>query len=151
MKKLLILFSMFLVVFNLQAQESKDKQQHRERIKAMKVAYITQELNMDANLAQRFWPVYNQYECVKTELHKKEHLDIENIENITEAEAEKMLTGYLNIDKDEYIIKKELFDDLKKIMSAKDIIKLHKLESDFNKKLIKEYRARKAEERNRNK
>lgn len=142
---------MFLFVFNLQAQESKDKQQHRERIKAMKVAYITQEFNMDADMAQKFWPVYNQYECAKTDLHKKEHFEIENIENITEAEAEKMLTEYLNIEKDEYSIKKELFDDLKKIMSAKDIIKLHKLESDFNKKLIKEYRARKAAERGKNK
>ena len=150
MKKLLILFSMFLMVFNLQAQESKDRQQHRERIKALKVAYITQKLNMDANLAQKFWPVYNKYECVKTDLHNQEHTELENIENITEAEAEKMLEKYLNIEKDEYTIKKELFDDLKKIMSAKEIIKLHKLESDFNKKLIKEYRARNAAERNKN-
>jgi len=139
---------MFLFVFTLQAQESKDKQQHWERIKAMKVAYITQELNMDAKLAEKFWPVYNQYECSKTDLHKKEHFQSENIENITEAEAEKMLTEFLNIEKEEYTVKKELYANLKKIMSAREIIKLHKLESDFNKKLIREYHARKAAERN---
>lgn len=138
---------MFLFVFSLQAQESKDKQQHRERIKAMKVAYITQELNMDAKLAEKFWPVYNQYECAKSDLHKKEHFELENTENITEAEAEKMLTEFLNIEKEEYTVKKELYANLKEIMSARDIIKLHKLESDFNKKLIKEYRARKAAQR----
>lgn len=139
---------MFLFVFSLQAQENKDKQQHRERIKAMKVAYITQELNIDPKLAEKFWPVYNQYECAKTDLHKKEHFESENIENITEAEAEKMLTEFLNIEKQEYTVKKELYTNLKKIMSAREIIKLHKLESDFNKKLIKEYHARKAAERN---
>jgi len=148
MKKILILFSMFLFVFTLQAQESKDRQQHRERIKAMKVAYITQELNMDAKLAEKFWPVYNQYECSKTDLHKKEHFQSENIDNITEAEAEKMLTEFLNIEKEEYTVKKELYANLKEIMSAREIVKLHKLESDFNKKLIREYRARKAGERN---
>jgi hypothetical protein len=139
---------MFLFVFTLQAQESKDRQQHRERIKAMKVAYITQELNMDTKLAEKFWPVYNQYDCVKTDLHKKEHFETENIENITEAEAENMLTEFLNIEKEKYTVKKELYANLKEIMSAKEIVKLHKLESDFNKKLIREYRARKAEERN---
>lgn len=139
---------MFLFVFTLQAQEGKDRQQHRERIKAMKVAYITQELNMDAKLAEKFWPVYNQYECTKTDLHKKEHLEIENIENITEAEAEKMLAEFLDIEKEEYTVKKELYANLKEIMSAREIVKLHQLESDFNKKLIKEYRARKAAERN---
>lgn len=148
MKKIIILFSMFLFVFTLQAQEGKDRQQHRERIKAMKVAYITQELNMDAKLAEKFWPVYNQYECTKTDLHKKEHLEIENIENITEAEAEKMLAEFLDIEKEEYTVKKELYANLKEIMSAREIVKLHQLESDFNKKLIKEYRARKAAERN---
>jgi hypothetical protein len=142
---------MFLFVFTLQAQESKDRLQHRERIKAMKVAYITQELNMDSKLAEKFWPVYNQYECAKTDLHKKEHFESENIENITEAEAEKMLTVFLNIEKEEYTVKKELYTNLKKIMSAREIIKLHKLESDFNKKLIKGYRARKAAERDKNK
>ena len=139
---------MFLFVFTLQAQEGKDRQQHRERIKAMKVAYITLELNMDAKLAEKFWPVYNQYECTKTDLHKKEHLEIENIENITEAEAEKMLAEFLDIEKEEYTVKKDLYANLKEIMSAREIVKLHQLESDFNKKLIKEYRARKAAERN---
>ena len=139
---------MFLFVFTLQAQESNDKQQHRERIKAMKVAYITQELNMDAKLAEKFWPIYNQYECSKTDLHKKEHFQSENIENITEAEAEKILTEFVNIEKEEYSVKKELYANLKEIMSAKEIVKLHQLESNFNKKLIKEYHARKAAERN---
>jgi hypothetical protein len=148
MKKILILFSTFLFVFSLQAQESKDRQQHWERIKAMKVAYLTQELNMDAKLAEKFWPIYNQYECAKSDLHKKEHFESENIENITEAEAEKMLTEFLNIEKEEYTVKKELYTQLKEIMSAREIIKLHKLESDFNRKLIKEYRARKEAERN---
>jgi len=148
MKKILVLFSMFLFVFTLQAQESKDRQQHRERIKAMKVAYITQELNMDAKLAEKFWPVYNQYERAKMDLHKKEHFQSENIENITEAEAEKMLTEFLNIEKEEYTVKKELYTNLKKIMSAREIIKIHKLESNFNKKLIREYHARKGDDRN---
>lgn len=150
MKKILIILIVFLSFFGVQAQESKDREQHRERIKAMKVAFITQEMSMTPEIAQKFWPVYNNYECQKRDLHRREHKDLSNIESLTEKEALKMLTEYQEIEKEEYQIKKELFLDLGKIISAKDIIKLHRLESDFNQKLLKEYREKKAEERKKN-
>ena len=139
---------MFISIFGAQAQDDKNREQHRERIKAMKVAYITQEMKMDPELAQKFWPIYNKYECQKMDLHRREHEELKNTEALSEQEAEKMLTEYQEIEKEEYLIKKALFTDLKKIISAKEIIQLHKLESDFNKKLLQEYRERKKAERN---
>lgn len=148
MKKITLIFIFFLSFFGLQAQEHKDKEQHRERIKAMKVAYITQEMSMTPELAQKFWPIYNKYECQRRNLHKREHKELKDIASLSENEAEKMLVEYQEIEKEEYQIKKELFSDLGKIISSKEIIKLHQLESDFNRKLLKEYREKKAEEQN---
>jgi len=147
MKKIILLFILFTSFSNLQAQ---DREENRERIKAMKVAYITQEMNMTPELAQKFWPIYNNYECKKMDLRRREHDEIDNIETLTENEAEKLIKEYQDIENEEYQIKKLLFSDLKKIISAKEIIKLQKLESDFNKKLWKEYRDRKEGERKRN-
>ncbi len=143
MKKIILLLMFFTSIFSLQAQDRDDRKEHRERIKALKVAYITQELSMDPQLAQKFWPIYNNYESKKLELHRREHINLDNTGSISEAKAEEMLKEYLDVEKEEYLIKKELFQDLKKILTAREIIKLHKLESDFNKKLIKEYRERK--------
>ncbi len=150
MKKFTLIFLLFISFFTVQAQGSKDKEEHREQIKAMKVAFITQEMNMDAALAQKFWPIYNRYECKKMDLHRREHDEVKNIETLSEQEAENLIKEYQEIENEEYLIKKALFSDLKKIISAKEIIKLQKLESDFNKKLWKEYRARKEAERKRN-
>ncbi|TVZ27719.1 hypothetical protein JM83_2779 [Gillisia sp. Hel_I_86] len=147
MKKVTLIIILFFTFCGLQAQDSKSKEDHRERIKAMKVAYITQEMNMNPELAQKFWPIYNKYECQKTDLQRREHQELKEIETISEQQAEKMLMEYQEIENEEYQIKKALFADLKKIISSKEIIKLHKLESDFNKKLWKEYRERKAKER----
>lgn len=141
MKKITIILLIFLSAGGVNAQDKKD---HREKIKAHKVAYITQELNMDSKMAQKFWPIYNKYELDKRALHKRETVDFEKLGNISEAKAEEMLKEYLAVEKEEYIIKRQLFTDLKKILTAREIIKLHQLESDFNKKLIKEYRERKA-------
>jgi hypothetical protein len=33
-----------------------------EKIQALKIAFITQKLGLSAEEAQRFWPVYNQYQ-----------------------------------------------------------------------------------------
>src|SRR5690606_5575013 len=119
MKHFLIIFTLFLTaVTSLQAQ---DKNDHREKIKAMKVAFITQGLNMDSQKAQKFWPVYNQYETERRELHRRENVDWENIGQISESKAEEMLKEYLTIEREEYYIKKQLFSDLKKILSAKEI------------------------------
>lgn len=143
MKKIIIILLFFSGFWQLQAQNDKD--QHRERIKALKTAYITQELNLSKDVAQKFWPIYNQYEAKKHELHRREHVDIDisSPECIDEAKANKMLQEYLDVEQEEYVIKKQLFNDLKEIISAQDIIKLHKLEDEFHKKLIREYRAKK--------
>lgn len=142
MKKLALVFCVLLMAFQSQAQ-NKDWEEQRERIKALKVAYFTQELELTEKLAEKFWPIYNQYEKEKRELHKREHIELKNVECISEDEAEDLISEFLSVESEEYKIKKQLFKDLKQIISAKDIIKLHKLEDEFHKKLIKEYRSKK--------
>jgi hypothetical protein len=136
---------MFSGLWQMQSQEKDDS--HREKIKELKTAFFTQELNLDKKKAQQFWPIYNEYESELHKLRKREHRDIPNLECITEDDAENMLDEYVAIEKQDYILKQKLFNDLKEIMTAQEIIKLHKLEDEFHKKLIKEYRARKEREK----
>lgn len=143
MKK--IIFILFLIipgVCQLQAQNN-DKEKHSERIKSLKTAFITQELNLSKEEAQQFWPIYNAYDAKKQELRRREHRDLPNIECIDEAKAEKMLQEFVEIEKQDYVLKKRLFQDLREIISSQQLIHLQKLEDEFHKKLLKEYRARK--------
>ncbi|MDT0676279.1 hypothetical protein [Autumnicola musiva] len=146
MKKILLFFLMFFCVLQSNAQDD------REQIKALKTAFITQELNMSNKIAQKFWPIYEEYENRRRQLHSEEDTKLLDTECINEQQAEKVLGEYLDIERKEYVIKKQLFQDLKEILSTKDIIKLHRLEDEFHKKLIREYRDRKRrEEENRKK
>ncbi|WP_300440909.1 hypothetical protein [Christiangramia sp.] len=141
MKKIVLILFVILFSSNMMSQKE-DKDAQRERIKALKVAFFTQELNLNDKLAEKFWPIYNEYETKRRELHKREHIEFENIECINEAKANDLLDEFLTVESEEYKIKKQLFRELKQIISAKDIIKLHKLEDEFHKKLIKEYRSK---------
>lgn len=56
-KYLLILFVMVASFFSVTA-----KAQDGEKIKALKIAFITQKLQLTPEEAQKFWPIYDQYE-----------------------------------------------------------------------------------------
>lgn len=146
MKNIFFIIFTCSALWSMQAQD-RDKDRHREKIKELKTAFITQELSLSKEGAQEFWPIYNEYEAKQHDLRKREHRDLPNLECITEDDANKMLEEYVEIEHKDYLLKKQLFKDLRSIMSAQEIIKLHKLEDEFHKKLIKEYRARKKRER----
>jgi hypothetical protein len=62
MKKYFLILAMFLGI--LPALKAQDDQppEGKERIKALYVAYVTQQLNLNADDAQKFWPVHAQFE-----------------------------------------------------------------------------------------
>lgn len=141
MKKFVLILIVLFSASQAFAQEE-DMDAQRERIKALKVGYFTQELKFTDKVAEKFWPIYNAYEEKRRELHEREHVELNNVECMDEDKANELLDEFLSVENEEYKIKKQLFKDLKQIISAKDIIKLHKLESEFHKKLIKEYRSK---------
>jgi hypothetical protein len=66
MKNFLLILSFLLTGFTSFAQRP-EAATKRERIQALKIAFITQKLELTSDEAQRFWPVYNRYEA---ELHQ---------------------------------------------------------------------------------
>ncbi len=63
MKKLFLLLS-FVIVCGLakaQNEQPAEPQQKEQNIEALKVAFISKELNLTPGEAEKFWPVYNQY------------------------------------------------------------------------------------------
>lgn len=145
MKRIIYICFFLLGFLQVNAQ---DRDSHRERIKSHKTAYITERLNLSSEEAQKFWPIYNEFEEKKRSLYRKEHAEIENIECISEERASKMLTEYVDIEQQDYLLQRKFFQDLKQIFPATKIIQLKKVEDDFNKKLLREYRERKAKEEN---
>jgi hypothetical protein len=145
MKKLFLIGFVLLSSLQMLAQ---DKENRWEQIKALKTAYITEGLNLTPEEAQKFWPVYNRFDEQRRTLHKRERADIEAIECITEERANEMVEEYVQIEREDYLLKKKFFEELRTMFSAKRIIQLKKTEDAFNRKLLKEYRERHANDQN---
>ena len=59
MKRLIIPILTLFICFNAYSQRDGKMQ---ERIKAQKVAFITERLDLSSKEAQKFWPIYNAFE-----------------------------------------------------------------------------------------
>ena len=46
-------------------------QEKREKIKALKVAFLTEKLALTSDEAQKFWPIYNAFEEKQFEIRYK--------------------------------------------------------------------------------
>tara|TARA_R110002074_G_scaffold161480_3_gene319294 strand:- start:24490 stop:24927 length:438 start_codon:yes stop_codon:yes gene_type:complete len=137
-KYILSLFMLFTAISF--GQHKKDW----EKIKSLKVAYITEKLSLDSKEAQEFWPIYNEYEEKRHELMRKEHTQIkdklENSDDLSEKEAKKLLTLKIAIEEDEEELDKAFLMEVSKVTSAKKALLLLKAEEDFKRDLIKQYR-----------
>lgn len=141
MKKLIFIIAIALnfgVVFG----------QH-DKIKALKTAHITTELNLTSSEAEKFWPIYNasqektqQLRRQLRELHKKNNAELNTI---SEQEAINILNTIIDLDDTMHREKQALTQKLKKVLSAKKIILLQKAEHQFNRKLIKKFRDRRSQ------
>lgn len=145
MKKILLSVLLLFTVLSF-GQDYKEK---REKIKALKVAYITEQLDLTTDEAQKFWPIYNANDEKQFELrHKKMRSIINKFENgglekLSEKEATSLIDQVENIEDELHDYKKKYIKDLKTVISAKKIIKLKKAEDEFNRKLMKQYKGKK--------
>ncbi len=139
MKKLIFALLLFSCPFLVTAQ---DRDEHRQRIKALKTAHITEGLNLTSKEAQQFWPIYNEFEEKRRNLYMRERAEVKNVECMTEDMANSLLKEYVEIEREDYLLKQKYYNDLKNIFSAKRIMRLKEVEDEFNDKMMREYRAR---------
>lgn len=136
---------LFLVSFSFYAQNDKDDEK-REKIKAYKVSFLTTELELTSTEAEKFWPIYNAYDDKQFELrHQKmktylRKLKDDNVNSLSEKEASALLSQIESTDKELYFLREKYMSNLRKVLSAKKILKLKKSEDDFNRKLLKQYK-----------
>ena len=62
MKKFILIIALFFGSFSM-ANAQHDREERTEKVQALKIAFITQKLELTTEEAQKFWPVYNRYEA----------------------------------------------------------------------------------------
>jgi Spy/CpxP family protein refolding chaperone len=137
----LLLFSFSLV---LNAQEGKGRQEHMEKFRSMKIAYFTENLELTPEEAEKFWPLYNDFDSKKREVSRSRRRGPRNInerlENMTDQEAEKMADDMILSRKKEVELDEAFHEDLKKILPPKKVMKYYITEYRFREYMLRKIR-----------
>jgi Spy/CpxP family protein refolding chaperone len=149
-KRILIpLFFVLLVSTNsIFAQGGGGKQEKRENIEAMKIAFITKKLDLTPQEAQQFWPVYNQYSDKTVELRKKRRQDNrearQNFDELSDKEVEQLVNNDIATRQKELDLQKEYNEKFKAVLPIKKVAKLYAAEEQFKVVLINKLKDRQA-------
>lgn len=108
----------------------------REKIEALRVAFITKELNLGAEEAQKFWPLYNEYQD-KLKAARRE-LKAHRAEFANDKEAQEFLDAELLYRQRELSLYKQYYDKFKQVLSVKKVAQLRHAEEEFKKELLKQ-------------
>ena len=126
--KHLIYIIFILTIFISPKTHSQEKKQ--DKIKSLKIGYITQELTLTSKEAQLFWPIYNEHQeeirsqheeirKLRKEIRKNGGIDI-----LTNSQAENVLQQFATLDKKIAEAEIEMYENMKTVLSAKKILKL---------------------------
>ncbi|MCA0153430.1 sensor of ECF-type sigma factor [Winogradskyella vincentii] len=125
-----------------------------ERIKAQKVAFITEKLSLTAEEAQQFWPIYNAFEekreGIKSGKLREVKMKIRQNPDMSDSEASKLLEQILNAENEIHNAKMKLAKDLQSVLSPKKIIRLRAAEDEFNRILLERLKQMRQKRGNRN-
>ena len=129
------------------AQDGPFIRKKKEQIKALKVAFITDELSLTPDEAAKFWPLFNAFEEKQQEIRKQKgslnRMDDESFDELSEKEATTMLAKMESTEDELHQAKKKFIASLKGVISPIKILKLKKAEENFNRKLLQQYRDKK--------
>ena len=131
------LIGLWSIIFCLTLQVSLFAQNRRERyeqIEAIKVAFITNKLDFTTEEAQKFWPVYNNYQKELMELMKKRR----EYRKKTDITPNDKVNAELAYESKMLDLKKKYKKLYYKTIPSEKILLLYQAEYEFREHLIKQ-------------
>ena len=152
MKKTIILFTVLIfipvLIINAQQRQEGDyrngNSERHEKFMAIRVAYFTEQLELTSTEAEKFWPLYNEYEKNKSTLNRERRRSVRDavtrMESLTDQEAKKIIELHIELWKKEVDLDTEFYTRIAEILPPKKIVKLTVAEIGFREYMLKQIR-----------
>jgi hypothetical protein len=137
-----LLFVLILgALSNLRAQNP-----NLDKLNAYKIAFLTKRINLTSQEAEKFWPLYNEYQDKKLRVQQERLLlgrDV-NLSGSTMSEKELADAGdkYISLEMQESTLTQELHKKLKEVLPPAKIIRLYQAENQYKVQLLNELQDR---------
>ncbi len=144
MKKKLLIYITILFIGTFLSTAQKKGGNNYEKIKTLKVNFISSELNLSPEVAEKFWPIYNQYEEVNRQLRtskiRKIKEDVKKngaIGDLSDEKAKELSKKFIKLSDRYASNKRKCFEQLEPVLSPQQLLQLHFAEIEFNFKVLR--------------
>ncbi len=127
---------------------AQDKQDRKDKVETMHIAYITQKLDLTTAEAEKFWPVYNEYKAGMDKLRGERQDNIEvvkkagGIDNMSDGDVQKLIASETDIETRQLDLRKQYVDKFKQVIPIRKVAKFFVAEDGFKRYLLNQLRQR---------
>lgn len=132
---ILLTIALSSIFTNMNAQEDR-----KEQIERLRVAFISEELNLSTEEAQVFWPVFNTFQDQRRQLDRDIRRSIRQLEEKAPLSEQDVLHLNKKVSENRRSIiriEEQLIIDLMPILGPERTLKLMRIESEFKKRILK--------------
>lgn len=156
MKKMIPMKWMLMVMMSLSAlgvwsqQDQFPEDSRREKIDALKRSYISDKLELTVQEAEKFWPVYNEYDKKKFEIKKTINKTQRALKSggKTEKEVIQSIELLTSKRKEEADLDAIFLKDCLPILGTEKVIRLAGLPKEFQRELVQKIKERRQQRMN---
>ncbi len=139
MKKKFI--GLILIMFLITSIGIAQKDKIHEKVKARRIAFITEKLQLTSEEAQLFWPVFNEFQSKRRAIHKT-HRGKVNFNVMTDEEVLTHVNRQIEKEEKMLILKKEYIAQLKTVLPIRKVAMLSGAEKQFKEWMLTQVKRR---------
>jgi len=117
---------------------------NREKLDAYKIGFLTKRLNLTTREAEKFWPVYNEYQDqrIKIQLERQEinRNFNQNELNMSDREMSEAGDRIIALEFSEAGLAQEFHNKIKAILSPVKVLRLYQAENQYRLQLLNDLR-----------
>lgn len=151
MKRKVIVLAIFAAFTIAQAAAQTE---NRERLDAFKIAFFTKRLNLSSQEAEKFWPVYNEYQNMRIKIQlERQQLNRafnQNVANLSDREITELGDKLIGLEVKEAELAVEFHKRVKTILPPAKVLRLYQAENQYRAQLLNELQERKDVRNNQN-
>lgn len=144
MKTKKITITLLLLTIGISTIFAQRRGESNEKIESFQVAFFTQKLDLTADEAKAFWPIYNQYKielkALKTE---QQQLMKGDYSGMSDKELDKLIAQRFEIKQKQLDLEKQYYLKFKKVLPMEKVAKLPHVERAFRSELLKKMKENK--------
>ncbi len=112
----------------------------KEKVESMHVAFLTQKIDLTPEEAQKFWPVYNEFQKKRDALHTKKREDRKSmkasIDSLSDKQVESLVDAEMVFRQKNLDLEKEYHGKFKSVLPIKKVAKFYRAEEQFTHRLL---------------